>query len=58
MRTRTGALILSVVRNEQPLPTPGPETRLAAGDLLVVFGPHEAVDRAIELFEPSDHPRE
>lgn len=57
LRTRTGALILSVVRNEQPLPTPGPETRLAAGDLLVLFGPHVAIDRALEVFEPGERAR-
>lgn len=52
LRTRTGTIILSVVRNETPLPAPGPTTRLQAGDLLVVFGPHAAIARAINLFEP------
>ncbi len=33
-------------------PTPGPETRLEAGDLLVLFGPHVAIDRALDVFEP------
>jgi monovalent cation:H+ antiporter-2, CPA2 family len=52
LRTRTGALVLSVVRGEEPLPTPGPGTRLDAGDFLVLYGPHAAIDRALELLEP------
>ena len=28
------------------------ETRLESGDLLVLFGPHETLDRALALFEP------
>ena len=51
LRDRTQAIVLSVVRDEAPLPAPGGETRLRAGDLVVVFGPHEAIDRALVLFE-------
>jgi CPA2 family monovalent cation:H+ antiporter-2 len=53
LRERTRAMILSVVRDEEPLPAPGGDTRLRAGDLLVIFGPHEAIDRALALFESS-----
>ena len=53
LRRRTGATVLSVVRNEQPLPTPDGPTRLEAEDLVVLYGPHEAIDRALEMLEPA-----
>ena len=53
LRDRTGAMVLSVVRNEAPLPTPDGTTRLEAGDLVVLYGPHEAIDRAFALLEPA-----
>jgi len=52
VRSRTGATVLSVVRGEMPEPTPGGATRLEAGDLVVLFGAHEAIDRALRLLEP------
>src|SRR5437016_3655151 len=54
LRRRTGATVLSVVRNEQPLPTPDGPTRLEAEDLVVLYGPHEAIDRALGLLEPGE----
>ncbi len=54
LRRRTGATVLSVVRNEQPLPTPDGPTRLEAEDLVVLYGPHEAIDRALGLLEPRE----
>ncbi len=51
IRSRTGATVLSVVRGETPMPTPGAATRFEAGDLVVLFGPHEAIDRALDLFD-------
>jgi CPA2 family monovalent cation:H+ antiporter-2 len=53
LRDRTGAMVLSVVRGETPLPTPDGNTRLEAGDLVVLFGPHEAIDRALAVLEPA-----
>jgi CPA2 family monovalent cation:H+ antiporter-2 len=52
LRRRTGATLLSVVRNEKPLPPPDERTRLEAEDLVVLYGPHEAIDRALRLMEP------
>ncbi|HLK11741.1 MAG TPA: cation:proton antiporter [Candidatus Binatia bacterium] len=52
LRRRTGANVLSVVKNGAPQPTPDGSTRLDAGDLVVLYGPHEAIDRALELLEP------
>jgi len=42
LRSQTGALVLSVVRGDEEVATPGPQFRLAAGDVLVVVGqPHQ-----------------
>ena len=45
------ATVLSVVRAEVPLPTPDGATRLEAGDLVVLFGAHEAIDRTLGVLE-------
>ncbi len=45
------ATVLVVVRADAPLPTPDATTRLAAGDLVVLFGPHEAIDRTLRVVE-------
>jgi len=42
LRSQTGALVLSVVRGDDEVATPGPQFRLVAGDVLVVVGqPHQ-----------------
>jgi CPA2 family monovalent cation:H+ antiporter-2 len=42
LRSKTGALVLSVVRGDEEIATPGPQFRLAGGDVLVVVGqPHQ-----------------
>jgi CPA2 family monovalent cation:H+ antiporter-2 len=42
LRSQTGALVLSVVRGDEEVATPGPQFRLVAGDVLVVVGqPHQ-----------------
>ena len=42
LRSQTGALVLSVVRGDEDVATPGPQFRLVAGDVLVVVGqPHQ-----------------
>ncbi|RPK80703.1 Ammonium/H(+) antiporter subunit AmhM [Streptomyces sp. ADI98-10] len=49
-RTRTGASIVAIVRDEEVIPSPGPEKVLSAGDVLVVIGTREgiaAVDRLV-----------
>jgi monovalent cation:H+ antiporter-2, CPA2 family len=52
LQRRTGIVVLSVVRDEAPLPAPGGSTRLLAGDLVVIFGPHEAIDSTLAFLEP------
>jgi K+:H+ antiporter len=54
LRNRTGVIILTIVRDEQPIPTPEASTRLEAEDLVVLYGPHAAIDRALRLLEPPD----
>jgi CPA2 family monovalent cation:H+ antiporter-2 len=51
IREESGANVISLVRGDQPLPAPGPDTRLEAGDLLVLHGAHEAIDAALRLIE-------
>jgi CPA2 family monovalent cation:H+ antiporter-2 len=53
-RARTGATVLNLVRNDQPIPSPDAATRLEPGDLLVLYGSHQAIDRALELLEPRE----
>jgi K+:H+ antiporter len=52
LRRRTGAMVLTVVRAETPLPPPDGTTRLETGDYVVLFGPHDCIDKALELLEP------
>jgi CPA2 family monovalent cation:H+ antiporter-2 len=54
LRRETGATVLSVVRREGPLPSVDGPTRLEAEDLVVLYGPHEAIDRALALLEPPE----
>jgi CPA2 family monovalent cation:H+ antiporter-2 len=49
LRSKTGALILAVRRGESDLATPGPDFRLAAGDVLVVVGQPQQIKSAYQL---------
>jgi TrkA domain protein len=42
-RTRTGASIVAIVRDEEVLPSPAPADVLRSGDVLVVIGTDEAI---------------
>jgi CPA2 family monovalent cation:H+ antiporter-2 len=52
LRRQIGVSILNVVRNEQPLPLLEGATRLEPGDLLVLYGSHQGLDRGFRMFEP------
>ena len=62
MRTRTGASIVAIVRDGKPIPAPGPEMVLQAGDVIVVVGTANGVKRAAKLLNgepielPDGHP--
>ncbi|MCB1292951.1 MAG: cation:proton antiporter regulatory subunit, partial [Mycobacterium sp.] len=43
VRTRTGASIVAIVRDEEVLPSPGPADMLRPGDVLVVIGTADGI---------------
>jgi len=49
LRSRTGALVLSVRRGESDIATPPATYRLAAGDVLVVVGQKQQLKGAYKL---------
>ncbi len=51
LRRATGASILSLVRDQQPVASPDGGTTLLAGDLVVIYGPHGAIAAALEMLE-------
>ncbi|MEM9379496.1 MAG: cation:proton antiporter [Planctomycetota bacterium] len=48
-RTRTGATVLAAVRGDDEIHGPGADHRLEPGELLIVRGNHEQLDRARDL---------
>ncbi len=50
-RSRTGASIVTVIRNENPVPAPGPDFRLEGGDLVVAVGSSSALRDLQALLE-------
>jgi CPA2 family monovalent cation:H+ antiporter-2 len=56
LRRQIGVSVLNIVRGEQPLPLLDGATRLEPGDLVVLYGPHQGLDRAFRLFEPKSAP--
>ena len=53
LRARTGVLIVAVTRAGKPTPSPGPDFRLEAGDVLVLVGTHKQLDAAKAALEAS-----
>jgi TrkA domain protein len=49
LRTLTGASVVAILRGLNPIPSPAPAFRLAAGDTLVVIGTREGADAATAL---------
>jgi TrkA domain protein len=50
-RSRTGASIVAVVRQNTPLPSPGPDHRFEAGDVAVSVGTQEGLDQLRQLID-------
>jgi TrkA domain protein len=50
-RTRTGASIVAIVRDEDVLPSPGPVEPLRAGDVLVVIGTADGISKVTRIIE-------
>ena len=49
IRTRTGVSVVAIMRGEEAIPAPGPETGIEAGDYLVVVGTARGVEQVVEL---------
>ena len=55
---RTGAVVIAVVRNNKPHPNPGPEFSVLSGDVLILFGSHLQLDRAITYLKSGQEPNQ
>lgn len=51
LRAETGATIIAVVRNGNPSTNPGAEFVLESGDVLVLVGAHEQIEKATALLD-------
>jgi TrkA domain protein len=51
LRAQTGVTIIAVVRNDQAIPTPGPDFQLQAGDTAVVIGTPQGIEQAFTLLQ-------
>jgi TrkA domain protein len=49
IRRRTGASIMAILRDGNPIPNPQPDTRIVSGDTLVVIGSREQVNTFISF---------
>jgi CPA2 family monovalent cation:H+ antiporter-2 len=58
LRRRIGVSILNIVRDERPLPSLDGTTRLEPGDLVVLYGSHQGLDRSFRMFEPKIDPED
>lgn len=52
-RTKTGASVVAVIRDDTPFPAPGPEFELLRHDVLVCVGTIEGLNRMRDLIAPS-----
>ncbi|HLF85627.1 MAG TPA: TrkA C-terminal domain-containing protein, partial [Nitrospiria bacterium] len=53
---RTGALVVAVIRGNETLSSPGGSFRIESGDLLVLAGKIEEIDRAIHYLDRGSGP--
>ena len=49
VRTRTGVSIVALLREDQAVPAPGPDTEIASGDYLVVVGTTRGIEEVVGL---------
>ena len=50
-RTRTGASVVAVVRDDDVIASPGPDEVLRAGDVLVVIGTSEGIAGVTDIVQ-------
>ena len=51
LRRRTGVSVVAIIRDEQTIPSPGPDVRLEQGDAAVVVGTAEGIQKAFALLQ-------
>ena len=51
IRRRTGVSVVAVLRGDQAIPAPAPDLRMEAGDVAVVVGTAQGIERVIDLLE-------
>ncbi len=49
IRSRTGVSVVAVVRGDQAVPAPSPQTPIQSGDYLVVVGTARGIEQVVEL---------
>ena len=47
--TRTGAVVIAVVRKNKPYPNPGPEFPILTGDIFILLGTHVQLDQSLRV---------
>jgi CPA2 family monovalent cation:H+ antiporter-2 len=52
LRSRSGVTVIAVVRDGKSIPTPPPDFRLTANDILVLLGSHQALGEAAQILSP------
>jgi CPA2 family monovalent cation:H+ antiporter-2 len=58
IRRRTGASVVAVIQDGKITANPGPDQQIAAGQVLVLVGKSEQVEKALALFIQSDERKE
>ncbi|MBI5882244.1 MAG: cation:proton antiporter [Elusimicrobia bacterium] len=56
LRARTGSSVLQINRSGLPVPSPGPETELRAGDELILIGEAPQIERARAVLATGEDP--
>lgn len=51
VRTETGASVIAIQRGAETIANPGPNTRIEAGDTLVVLGTREACQKFVDRYD-------
>lgn len=49
LRSRTGVSVVAIVRGDDAVPAPDPQTSISGGDYLVVVGTGRGIERAVEV---------
>ncbi|MCL6582265.1 MAG: cation:proton antiporter [bacterium] len=52
LRLKTGVTVIAIIRGSEPIASPGSDTVINSGDILVMMGNHAALDKAVEMLSP------